>query len=214
MADHAPSPRRLALKTDDGLALQAEWSAAQGEPRAAVVLTHPHPLHGGTMHATVVDALFRSLPTVGVSCLRFNFRGVGGSTGRHGYGPAERSDVRSALDAVVERSPDLPVVLAGWSFGADVALGVDDPRVAGWLAVAPPLRVLGAEDLVAGTTGRPVHLVVPAHDQFCPPDDARLRVADWQATEVEVVPMADHFLAAHVQDVVEAAHRFVDRLTG
>jgi alpha/beta superfamily hydrolase len=176
------------------------------------VLTHPHPLHGGSMHATVVEALFRALPMAGVTCLRFNFRGVQGSQGRHGYGRDERTDVATAIEAVVEACPGLPVVAAGWSFGADVALSVDDERIAGWFAVAPPLRVLPLEELVAGAAGRPVLLAVPANDQFCPPDDARRRTAGWASTRIVEIPGADHFLAGHLPEVVDLARSFVDEV--
>lgn len=214
MADLGPAPpRRLALRTADGLGLQAELATPEGPTRAVAVLTHPHPLHGGTMHAPVVGALFQALPAVGVACLRFNFRGVQGSQGRHGYGREERADVLAAIEEAAGRFPDVPLVLAGWSFGADVALAVGDERVAGWLAVAPPLRTLPPEELVAGGSDRPTTLVVPAHDQFCPPDDARARTATWRATTVDVVPMADHFLAAGLGHVVAAATAFVGDLT-
>lgn len=207
-----PLPVRLALHTSDGLALQAELSVPKDEVRAAVVLSHPHPLHGGSMNASVIEALFRALPRHGAACLRFNFRGVQGSRGRHGGGGPERADVIAAVDEVSSRYPVLPVLLAGWSFGGDVSLAVDDERVAAWFAVAPPLRVLPPEELVAGPSDRPVTLVVPAHDQFCPPDLARSRTEGWRATRIEVVDMADHFLTAHVPEVVDAARRAVDRV--
>jgi uncharacterized protein len=213
MTDHArPSTARLALHTADGLALQAELADASPTARAAAVLAHPHPLHGGSMHATVVDALFGALPAAGVTCLRFNFRGVQGSQGRHGYGRDERADVAAAVDALATHCPGAPIVAAGWSFGADVALSLGDERIAGWLAVAPPLRVLPVDELVAGATGRPVLLAVPAHDQFCPPDDARRRTEGWPARRVVEIPMADHFLTGHLPEVVDLATAFVDEL--
>jgi uncharacterized protein len=214
MPDHGPlAPRRLALHTADGLALQAEWAAGNDPaPRIAVVLTHPHPLHGGTMYASVVDALFGTLPGRGVGCLRFNFRGVQGSQGRHDYGRGEQSDVRAALDVIGEVAPGLPVAMIGYSFGADVALALDDPRITAWVGVAPPLRVLPPEELRAGTTGRPVLLLVPTHDQFCGPDEAAARVRGWDATRIEAVPMADHFLAGAVSGIVATVDEFLEGL--
>ena len=215
MSDHIPpSPVRLALHTSDGVALQAELAVPEDIVRAAVVLSHPHPLHGGSMNASVVDALFRALPSHGVACLRYNFRGVQGSQGRHGGGGPERADVVAAVDEVTSRYPLAPVLLAGWSFGGDVSLAVADERVAAWFAVAPPLRILPPDELVAGRSGRPVTLVVPAHDQFCPPELARSRTEGWRATRIEVIDMADHFLTAHIPEVVDAARRAVDRLGG
>lgn len=214
MSDHAAPPVRLALHTEDGLALQAELAMPLGPVRAAMVVAHPHPLHGGNMHATVVDAIFRALPADGVALMRFNFRGVQGSQGRHGYGRDERRDVAAAATELSQRFGDVPLVLAGWSFGADVSLAVDAPAVAGWVAVAPPLRILPPAEMVAGRSGRPVLLVVPGHDQFCPPDDARSRTEGWDRVALEVVPMADHFLTGHLPEVVAAARRFVRDVAG
>jgi alpha/beta superfamily hydrolase len=95
--------------------------------------------------------------------------------------------------------------LVGYSFGADVALSVDDQRVAGWVAVAPPLH-FGSARAATGDP-RPVLVVAAEHDQFNPPDRVREAVATWPTATVEVVPGADHFLvgaSAPVADTVLA----------
>lgn len=199
--------RRLALHTSDGLSLRAEL-AAPPEPRSAAVICHPHPLHGGTMFAPVVDALFTELPVDGVACLRFNFRGVQGSDGRHDHGTGERLDVLAGLDHLAAAFPDLPLWSMGWSFGADVALAVSHPQLAGWFAVAPPLKIVEPSDMVAALDPRPKYLCVPEHDQFNPPEEAAATTAEWQSTTIETIPMADHFLSGHLATVTSAAGRF------
>src|SRR5205085_11735735 len=109
----------------------------------------------GNMHNNVVDALVRTLGGAGVAALRFDFRGVGRSGGEHGEGETERLDVVAAIEAVVPFVGDGPLLLAGYSFGAAVALSVADPRLAAWFAVAPPLAVAGRHALIAGTDHRP-----------------------------------------------------------
>jgi alpha/beta superfamily hydrolase len=190
----------VALRTNDGLRLEAEL-AVPDEPWAAAVLLHPHPQHGGNMRSIVPGTLFERLPAEGVACLRFNFRGVEGSEGSHGEGVAERLDVVAAIDALAPITEGWPLVLAGWSFGADTSLAVDDARVAGWCAVAPPLRVVKVDDMVAAFDPRPKLLVVPEHDQFRAPDSARAVTAEWKNTRIEVVPGADHFLVGRVDRV-------------
>jgi alpha/beta superfamily hydrolase len=76
-----------------------------------------------------------------VAALRFNFRGVGRSTGTFDSGSGERDDFRAALSLVEQRFPDIPIWAAGMSFGAWIALsvGADDPRVSLLLAIAPPV---------------------------------------------------------------------------
>ncbi|MCU1463884.1 MAG: Alpha/beta hydrolase [Acidimicrobiales bacterium] len=205
------STERVTLQTADGLALEAELAVPGGEPWAAAVLAHPHPQFGGTMRSIVPGTLFAALPAASVVALRFNFRGVEGSEGTFGDGRPERQDVVAAIDAVWPIAEGLPLLLAGWSFGADTSLTVDDERVGGWLAVAPPLR--RPDDMAAvAADPRPKLLAVPQHDQYRDPDSAREVVAGWTATELRVVNGADHFLVGRVDRVAEWAVEFARAL--
>lgn len=215
-ADARPSPERLALTTADGLRLRAEWLQAvpeptspqgDGRPFPTVVLCHPHPLHGGNMHATVIDRLFWALPNAGIPALRFNFRGVQGSDGRHDHGNRERFDVLAAVDLAAQRRPDTPVRLIGWSFGADLALATSHPSLDGWTAIAPPLRVIEPGDMAAATDGRPAHLIVGEHDAFRPPSEAGEITADWSSATVTEVAGADHFFSIGLDTVIDLVTR-------
>jgi alpha/beta superfamily hydrolase len=121
--------------------LEALMDLPEGEPRAVAVFGHPHPLHGGTMHTKALYQAAKAMPRIGVAALRFNFRGVGSSTGTFDSGPGEKDDFRAALSYVEQRFPDLPIWAAGMSFGSWIALtvGAEDPRVSLLLAVAPPI---------------------------------------------------------------------------
>jgi alpha/beta superfamily hydrolase len=195
-------------RTSDGLDLEAEL-AVPPTPNGAVVLAHPHPQQGGSMRSLVTSELFRTLPAAGIATLRFNFRGVEGSEGTFGGGIAEHDDVVAAIDRLRVATSATPLVLAGWSFGADVSASVVDPRLAGWFLIAPPLRVLPDDRLVAASDPRPKHLAVPEHDMFRPPDSAREATAGWTNTTVEVVPGADHFLVGRTAKVAAALVAFV-----
>ena len=206
MADDFDGPQALPLTTDDGVTIDAEMIRAADE-RAAAVICHPHPRMGGDRHNPVVDTLFRALPRHGITTLRLDFRGVGRSTGTYADGIGERRDADAALAYFAEHHPGLPLWSVGYSFGGDVALSVDHPDLAGWVAVAPPLRVL-ADEPPASTSGRPTTLVVPVHDQFSPPERTRSETTAWADTDVVEVPMGDHFLAGRldaVADLVVAA---------
>jgi alpha/beta superfamily hydrolase len=200
------------LTTTDGESLEAQLAPATGAPRAAMVLCHPHPQYGGTMRSIVISALFEALPAAGVTCLRFNFRGVEGSTGVHDDGRAEQSDVRAAIAALTaEVDPALPFVLTGWSFGADVSLTVTEPVLDAWLAIAPPLRF--AADLAATANDpRPKHLALAEHDEVRPPAEVADAVADWRNTTIEVVPGASHFFIGRTDRLVVLATALVDAL--
>ena len=208
----------LTIISADGVDLQAEYRPAgrdgNGVERAACVLCHPHPQYGGSMHSLVIGELFRELPAHGVACLRFNFRGVEGSGGAWDEGRGERTDVVAAIDALAERiDGGTPLLLAGWSFGADMALSTDDARAVGWLAIAPPLAYTADPDRV-GLDARPKHLVLAERDQVRTPDDVRAAIAHWNATTVEIVGGADHFFLGRTDRVVAAARDFVARLVG
>ncbi len=204
-------PEKLRFETADGLTLEGEVQEPD-QARAAVVLAHPHPAQGGTMRSLVTSELFRLLPEAGLSALRFNFRGVERSEGTHSHGRHEHLDIEAAVGALADRAPGLTLVVAGWSFGADVALTVSDTRVAGWALLAPPLRVVDRSAMVAAHDARPKLVIVPERDQFNPPDAARATTADWVATEVAVVAGADHFFAGRTRQAADRVITFVDSL--
>jgi alpha/beta superfamily hydrolase len=102
--------------------LEAELHRPAADPSFRTVIAHPHPLYGGTMDNGVVMLTVRALVAAGGEALRFNFRGVGGSDGEHDEGRGERLDLSAAIAALVERQPALPLVIAGYSFGAVTAL--------------------------------------------------------------------------------------------
>jgi len=117
------------------------YSVEAKEPVPAVVVCHPHPLYGGSMHNNVTNAMADALVKSGIAALLFNFRGVGGSQGSHGGGIAEQEDVRAALDYLgPAKGVDAGRLgLAGYSFGAGVAfpVGCRDERVGAMALVSP-----------------------------------------------------------------------------
>jgi len=123
----------------------------EGEPRAAAVVCHAHPLHGGMMHFKVVFRAAKALQSRGLAVLRFNFRGVSRSEGVHDHGIGELEDARAVLDAIERRFPALPLVVGGFSFGAMVALRVasQDARVRAAFALGYPATLAGDTGLLA-----------------------------------------------------------------
>lgn len=194
----------LTLRTSDGMDLQAEY-VASGEARASAVVCHPHPRLGGSMRANVVEALFRGLPPEQVSVLRFNFRGTDRSEGEHDNGRAERLDVLAAIEEAERRLPGSPLLLAGYSFGADVALATDHEAITGWLAVAPPLRVVSIDEMVAIGDERPKHVICGANDQFRSPSDVAEAIGHAANLTLTTVEGADHFFSVGLSQVVDAA---------
>jgi alpha/beta superfamily hydrolase len=177
-----------------------------------MVLCHPHPQYGGTMRSIVISALFDALPSRGVMCLRFNFRGVEGSEGSHDFGNLERVDAETAVGALTDRlPPGTPLILTGWSFGADMALSVRDQRVAAWMAIAPPL--VSVHDLAGlASDPRPKLLALAQHDEYRDPAEVAALAEHWANTYVHVVGGASHFFMGRTDRLVELAAGYVDQL--
>lgn len=188
----------IGFTSSDGTALEADL-LSPADPTGTAVVCHPHPSYGGTRQDAVVAALSRAFVDAGRRVLRFDFRGSGGSAGVHGGGPDEREDLLAAIEAV--EPGDGPLTIAGYSFGADVALSVAHPDAAGWIVVAPPLAVFAVEELVAGPDARPIEIFAAAHDQFNGPELLTPTVEPWVATTVHVVDNTDHFFAGALSDL-------------
>ena len=171
-------------------------------PVGGVVLTHPHPLFGGDRFNPIIDTLFGLLPEAGFTTVRFDFRGVNESSGVHDDGDSERLDVLAAVELLEFAQPDSPTWLVGYSFGSVVALNVVDPRVSGWVTVAPPLAAVAGR-VLASTDHRPKLLLVPSRDQFSPPETAAPIIEAWANTAMRPIDGADHFLSGHVQRIAD-----------
>ena len=184
------------VHTSDGLTLPTVLDGPEGG-ELGVVIAHPHPLFGGNMDSHVVARLFEAAVEGGNRAIRFGFRGSRGADGQHSGGAAERLDVLAAIEALETNK----VVLAGYSFGADVILSVDHPCVIGWFAVAAPLS--NTQPIAAKDT-RHVVLMVPEFDQIRQPGAAENATAHWVNTSVSTVPGADHSLMTGMDIVVDA----------
>jgi uncharacterized protein len=202
----------LTIDSAPGVVLEAELARSE-DPRVGVVLCHPHPQYGGTMRSIVISALFEALPDAGATCLRFNFRGVEASTGTFDQGRGEVEDARAAL-GVLEASldPGVPIVVVGWSFGADVTLSLLDGDVDAWVAIAPALSFATTDAIAADP--RPKLLLLGEHDEIRAPDEIVALASDWTATEVHVIPGASHFFIGRTDQVVALTKAFLDRTPG
>jgi alpha/beta superfamily hydrolase len=187
------------------LRLPDDEAGGEGTPRLVAVVCHPHPLYGGTMHNKTVFRLATALNQVGIPTLRFNFRGVGLSTGTHDEGRGEQDDIRAALDEMERRFPGVPLAVAGFSFGAWTGLrvGCAEERVRQLVGVGVPVDLLPVDALA--TCDKPKLIVQGALDQYGP--EAQIRA--WFAgvaepKHLEVIASADHFLNAHLDELQQA----------
>lgn len=188
--------------------LEALYWKVEGA-RGAAVVCHPHPLHGGTMHNHVTYRIADALRKAGVCTLRFNFRGVGRSTGQYDEGRGEVDDARAALDHLQLQEPRLPLMVAGFSFGARVALqlALEDPRVDRVLAAGVALRVFNFG--LVSQLHKPKAFILGDRDEYSALADVQRMVEDAPPPrKLFVVPDCDHLatgrLAAFEQVAAEA----------
>ncbi|UCD70769.1 MAG: hypothetical protein JSW70_07115 [Syntrophobacterales bacterium] len=177
-----------------GAKIEGLLSLDKRPPKGSVIICHPHPLFGGDMDNTVVVAITRIAAMWDFTSLRFNFRGVGESTGTFGGGTSEQKDVKGAIDYLGE-GRKLPVILvAGYSFGAIAGLpvGAHDERVRGLIGVAPPLEMFDFGFL--RNCPKPKLFVCGDRDTICPSSKMEelfetLSEPKW----LRILPGIDHF---------------------
>lgn len=182
-------------------------------PRYSGLVLHPHPLYGGTMHNKVVFKVAQTMQALGIPALRFNFRGVGHSTGTYDEGRGEMDDVRYALDFLSRRYPGLPVILAGFSFGSWVGLRVaaSDDRVQAMIGLGVPARSFEGDTLqgchkpkliIQGTEDdlAPFKLTEKWFEQVPPPKS------------MVAIQGADHFFQGRLEEVQAIIANFIQTL--
>ena len=178
---------------------------AAGEPRAVCVFAHPHPLYGGTMHTKAVYQATKALAKIGVTTLRFNFRGVGRSRGTHDGGPGEMDDYRAALDFITAQHPGKAVYAAGYSFGSWVAwnVGIDDPRVRLLLGVGLPVNLFDFSPVARSDKAK--FLIHGTLDEVVPLRDIRKLYADLEEPkELAIIDGADHLFDGRTSELGES----------
>jgi alpha/beta superfamily hydrolase len=183
----------------------------EGErPKALAVVCHPHPLFGGTMHNKVVFRTAEAFQEAGFATLRFNFRGVGGSPGKHDDGKGEQEDARAALDFLAAQYPGLPLALSGFSFGGAICLmlGPSDPRVRLLWAVAPGVGRRDFSHLALSDT--PKGVVQGTDDDLCPLADLEAAFPTWAEPKAKyVIAGANHFFVDRLPEMQAAQAAFL-----
>ncbi len=194
--------------------LEALLNAGAEKATHAAVVCHPHPLFGGTLHNKVVFHTMKALNGFGFPVLRFNFRGTGLSHGEHDHGKGEVEDVRTALDWL-DGEFHLPLVFAGFSFGAAVGLraACADARVKALIGVGVPAVPVAADteaprvytfDFLS-ECARPKLFVSGARDQFGPKVELEKLVRSAaEPKKLVVIEGADHFFEGRLRELREA----------
>jgi alpha/beta superfamily hydrolase len=184
---------------------------ADGAILGAAVVCHPHPQHGGTMHNKVAHTLARSFVRSGFAVLRFNFRGTEGSEGTYDEGVGELDDALAAMDWIVGQQPDVPLWLAGFSFGAAIAVRAAVQRpVDGLISVAPAIYRFAGN--LESQPECPWLIIQGDEDELVEVDET----VEWvnslaPGPELLVLQGAEHFFHGRLNELREAVMDFVLR---
>ncbi|HZF40391.1 MAG TPA: alpha/beta fold hydrolase [Blastocatellia bacterium] len=203
--------------------LESIYRPKSNHAERVTLVLHPHPLHGGTMHNKVVFRAAKALNECGFETLRFNFRGVGLSTGEFDEGRGECADAQVALDYLLDSQPNArEVIVAGFSFGSIVGLrvGCSDERVDRLIAIGAPARLLlplqmDNPDFLAGCA-KPKLFIHGTEDDLAPlaPLEEFLAMLPADSDfKIERIAGAGHFFDNHAGELMRAIKNFVDGAT-
>jgi alpha/beta superfamily hydrolase len=195
---------------DSEIVLEGIFIRGEGGQPPGAVIAPPHPLYGGSMDSPVLNEVAHACKRAGYATIRFNWRGVGASSGAPSGESADAdADYGAALDYLEETVPGV-VVAAGYSFGAATAVrsAVGHPRVRRLVLVAPPPALLDT-DLLQGFGGS-VLIVAGDDDRFAPLAELESLVADHPRRRLVVVPEADHFFMVGLVDIGRAVSEWLD----
>jgi alpha/beta superfamily hydrolase len=203
------------VTTADGQTLIGEVSAPLENYTGAILCLHPLPTAGGMMDSHVYKKAANRLPAMaGIEVIRFNTRGTsseaGTSSGEFDNGDAEKFDVEAMMSYCLDTLKVENLWVVGWSFGTDLALRhAKDARVKGLILLSPPLRTSEVSDLQYwANDGRPVIALVPEHDDYLKPAEAKIRFAP--LAQIEIIPVDD---AKHLWVGEPAVHRVLSEIT-
>ncbi len=189
--------------------LKLEGLLHRTEGHAGVVITHPHPQYGGTMHNNVVESLVKAYKKAGYTTLRFNFRGMGRSEGGYDEGVGEQADVRSAVAYLRNLGMD-SIDLAGYSFGAWVnaqAIGTLD-AVARMVMVSPPVNFMDFSFLQFTPE---IQLVIAgSRDDISPSEMIQKMLPGWNKdSRFHIIQGADHFYWGETGEIESIVRDFL-----
>ena len=172
----------ITISTSDGLSLVGEVATPKGDITGSLLMLHPNPSGGGMMDSHIYKKAANRLPFMaGIQVIRFNTRGTkskdGQSEGEYDHGKSEKLDVLAAIDYCFDQLKVKDLYVIGWSFGTELALQyARDKRIKELILLSPPMLSTTNEDLDFWTKdGRPITALIPEHDDYLKPDQARVK---------------------------------------
>lgn len=192
--------------------LEAILKDPAGDRRGVALVCHPHPLGGGTMHNKVVFRAAAGLNDAGLTAIRFNFRGVGLSSGVHNEIEGGVQDVRDALEFLAAEYPGEDITLAGFSFGSRTGMevGTADNRVRRLISIGTPVEKYNDYAFLTAVT-KPILFVHGTEDEFCSVPSLRSLTDQIPHADVALFANSGHFFDEHLHELRETVRDWVSR---
>ena len=197
--------------------LEGRYQKGKGENAPIALILHPHPQFGGTMNNKLCYEMYHMFARRGFAVLRFNFRGVGRSQGEYDQGQGELSDAATALDYLQSLNQNAPFVwVAGFSFGSWIGMQLlmRRPEIVGFISASACANLYDFTFLApCPSSGIVIH---GENDRICSWQEtedmvAKTRTQKGRKVEFAMVPGADHFFEANIEDYMKVAEGYLDR---
>ena len=201
---------KLFVKNEE-IKLEAEYCQSTSNITSAVLITHPHPRMGGSMQNNVVSGVFKKFKNSNISCLRFNFRAVGRSTGNHSNGRGELSDVRACIDFLINEKKNESIFVVGYSYGAAIGCSVVNysEKVIGYVAISFPWDFMGAKYKKFSQSDKPKLFIQGDKDNIAVYSNFDAHYKDYQDPKKHVVIKgADHFYGGYENIIADKVYDF------
>lgn len=180
------------------------------EHAVAAIICHPHPLYGGSMHTKVAVTASHAFLDAGIPSLRFNFRGVGKSSGRYDHGRGELDDIRAAIGYMAQRYERL--IVAGHSFGAWTGMkaGCGDGRVQVVIGIGTPAGLVDTDFLLGCT--KPKIFIHGTLDKLIPVEKVeKLYSTLPEPKDLNTIDGADHFFTGRLDELADAVREMTEK---
>ncbi|MFW9821490.1 MAG: alpha/beta hydrolase [Candidatus Thorarchaeota archaeon] len=202
---------RIFIKNND-IKLEAElFQSTSNKEKPLVLICHPHPQYGGNMFNNVVSGVFKALIKNDNSCLRFNFRGVGGSEGTHSDGTGELSDVHACIDFLINEKNVSKIIICGYSYGAAIGCSAVNysEHIIGYVSISFPWGFMGSKHREMSQTSKPKLFIQGTRDTI--PFDENYRFYN-KPKRKKMINGADHFYGGYEDQVASEVLDFYNSL--
>ena len=196
--------------------LEAEYiQSERNQNNPVVLICHPHPQYGGNMYNNVVSGVFNRLYNDSISCLRFNFRGVGKSNGEHSDGTGELSDVKACVNFLINDKNYKRIIICGYSYGAAMGSSVINysDKIIGFISISFPWDFVGEKYKELSQSNKPKLFIQGTRDTIALYDNFENHYSFYhEPKKKRIIDGADHFYGGHEEKIAQEVLEFYDSL--